>query len=250
MKTRKHLLTTFSVLLIAALLVACVSPLAPIATTVSPTAMPYPPTTDARAAHADTDIPNGHPHLTDCNRGVTNDQQARSRTHRARSPARRSPATCWATPPPAPTESCCRPAMAPATALPRRVRPALVHRQRRLNGRSDAGAYMSLLREDKVQEMIFVFPDASNTLGGSQYRVRRPSATTRPISLRSWWSSSTPLTVPSRTAIADGVTGCSMGGDRSMDLAFKYPDVFSVGRRHPAHTIVQAIYSGSARQWF
>ena len=45
MKPRKHLLTTFSVLLIAALLVACVSPaVAPTATTAQPTSTPIPPT--------------------------------------------------------------------------------------------------------------------------------------------------------------------------------------------------------------
>ena len=45
MKPRKQLLTTFSVLLIAALLVACVSPpVAPTATPVPPTAIAIPPT--------------------------------------------------------------------------------------------------------------------------------------------------------------------------------------------------------------
>ena len=45
MKPRKQLLTTFSVLLITALLVACVSPpVAPTATPVPPTATPIPPT--------------------------------------------------------------------------------------------------------------------------------------------------------------------------------------------------------------
>ena len=45
MTPRKQLLTTFSVLLIAALLVACVAPaVAPTATSVPPTAIPVPPT--------------------------------------------------------------------------------------------------------------------------------------------------------------------------------------------------------------
>ena len=45
MKPRKHLLATFSVLLIAALLVACVSPpAAPMAPPAPPTATPIPPT--------------------------------------------------------------------------------------------------------------------------------------------------------------------------------------------------------------
>ncbi len=45
MKPRKHLLATFSVLLITALLVACVSPpAAPMAPSAQPTAIPIPPT--------------------------------------------------------------------------------------------------------------------------------------------------------------------------------------------------------------
>ena len=45
MKPQKHLPATFSVLLIAALLVACVSPpVAPTATTAQPTPPPIPPT--------------------------------------------------------------------------------------------------------------------------------------------------------------------------------------------------------------
>ena len=45
MKPKKHLLTTFSVLLIAALLVACVSPpAAPVSPSAQPTATSIPPT--------------------------------------------------------------------------------------------------------------------------------------------------------------------------------------------------------------
>ena len=66
-------------------------------------------------------------------------------------------------------------------------------------------SYMTLLREDKVQETISVFPDASNTLGGSQYLSSPTIGDYRPISLRSWWSSSTPLTAPSPTATAEGL---------------------------------------------
>ena len=77
MKPRKHLLTTFSVLLVAALLVACGSPAA------APTATPgahgdaHPThgdagSTDACPAYGDAGTPNGHSHRTGGNRGATN----------------------------------------------------------------------------------------------------------------------------------------------------------------------------------
>ena len=88
--------------------------------------------------------------------------------------------------------------------------------------------YMTLLREGKVQEMIFVFPDASNKLGGSQY-LSSPTIgdyetylTQELVDL----VDATYRTIPDRSS--RGVTGCSMGGDGSMGLALKYPNVFSV----------------------
>ena len=88
--------------------------------------------------------------------------------------------------------------------------------------------YMSLLREGKVQEMIFVFPDASNKLGGSQY-LSSPTIgdyeayiTQELVEL----VDATYRTMPDRNS--RGVTGCSMGGDGSIYLALKYPGVFGV----------------------
>jgi len=88
--------------------------------------------------------------------------------------------------------------------------------------------YMTLLREGKVQEMIFVFPDASNMLGGSQY-LSSPTigdyetyVTKELVEL----VDATYRTIPNRNS--RGVTGCSMGGDGSIYLALKYPGVFGV----------------------
>ena len=76
--------------------------------------------------------------------------------------------------------------------------------------------YKTLLREDKVQEMIFVFPDASNKLGGSQY-LSSPTIgdyetyiTQELVDL----VDATYRTIPDRNS--RGITGCSMGGDRSI----------------------------------
>ena len=88
--------------------------------------------------------------------------------------------------------------------------------------------YITLLRESKVQEMIFVFPDANNTLRGSQY-LSSPTIgdyetyiTQELVDL----VDATYRTIRDRNS--RGVTGCSMGGDGSIYLALKYPGVFSV----------------------
>lgn len=88
--------------------------------------------------------------------------------------------------------------------------------------------YMSLLRGDKVQEMIFIFPDASNQLRGSMY-LSSPTIgdyetyiTQELVEL----VDSTYRTIPERDS--RGITGCRMGGDGAIYLAMKYPEVFSV----------------------
>lgn len=88
--------------------------------------------------------------------------------------------------------------------------------------------YETALSKGDVQEMIFVFPDASNKLGGSQY-LSSPTIgdyetyiTQELVDL----VDATYRTIPDRSS--RGVTGCSMGGDGSIYLALKYPDVFSV----------------------
>jgi poly(3-hydroxybutyrate) depolymerase len=86
----------------------------------------------------------------------------------------------------------------------------------------------SLIEEGEARPMIIVYPDGDNAFGGSWY-----------------WSSPTIgdyegyitselvdyvdtnyRTLPDRES--RGITGCSMGGDGAIHLAFKYPDVFSV----------------------
>ena len=76
--------------------------------------------------------------------------------------------------------------------------------------------------------MIFVFPDANNSFGGSQY-LSSPTIgdyetyiTQELVDL----VDATYRTIPDRNS--RGITGCSMGGDGSMGLALKYPNVFSV----------------------
>ena len=88
--------------------------------------------------------------------------------------------------------------------------------------------YMSLLREDKVQEMIFVFPDASNTFGGSQYLSSPTIGDYETYVTQEFVElvDATYRTIPDRNS--RGITGCSMGGDGSIYLALKYPGVFSV----------------------
>ena len=88
--------------------------------------------------------------------------------------------------------------------------------------------YETALREGDVQEMIFVFPDAYNKLAGSLYLssptigdyetyITRELVDTIDANYR---------TIKHRDS--RGITGCSMGGDGSIYLALKYPDVFSV----------------------
>jgi enterochelin esterase-like enzyme len=88
--------------------------------------------------------------------------------------------------------------------------------------------YETALSKGDVQEMIFVFPDASNKLGGSQY-LSSPTIgdyetyiTQELVEL----VDATYRTIPDRNS--RGVTGCSMGGDGSIYLAMKYPGVFGV----------------------
>lgn len=95
-------------------------------------------------------------------------------------------------------------------------------------------SYQAALNDGAVQEMIFVFPDGNNKLGGSFY-VNSPAIgdyetyITREIVDE---VDATYRTLRDRTSRA--ITGCSMGGDGAMYLALKYPDVFSVAA--PAST--------------
>ena len=89
-------------------------------------------------------------------------------------------------------------------------------------------SYQAALNEGDVQEMIFVFPDASNKLGGSQY-LSSPTIGDYETYLTQEMVKeidATYRTLPERTS--RGITGCSMGGDGSIYLALKYPSVFTV----------------------
>lgn len=89
-------------------------------------------------------------------------------------------------------------------------------------------SYRKALLEGNAQEMIFVFPDASNMLGGSQY-LGSPTIG----DYETYITQELVDIVDARyRTIGDrnsrGVTGCSMGGDGSIYLALKYPGVYSV----------------------
>ncbi len=89
-------------------------------------------------------------------------------------------------------------------------------------------SYQAALDEGSVQEMIFVFPDASNKLGGSFY-LSSPTIGDYETYISQElvnYIDATYRTLPDRAS--RGITGCSMGGDGSMGLALKYPSVFSV----------------------
>jgi hypothetical protein len=89
-------------------------------------------------------------------------------------------------------------------------------------------SYSAALEEGGAQEMIFVFPDANNTFRGSQY-LSSPTIGDYETYLTQELVANidgTYRTLPDRAS--RGITGCSMGGDGSMGLALKYPNVFSV----------------------
>lgn len=89
-------------------------------------------------------------------------------------------------------------------------------------------SYKKALKENGAQEMIFVFPDANNRFGGSQY-LSSPTIGDYETYLTQElvaYIDSHYRTLPDR--VSRGITGCSMGGDGSMGLALKYPNVFSV----------------------
>jgi pimeloyl-ACP methyl ester carboxylesterase len=84
----------------------------------------------------------------------------------------------------------------------------------------------SLIAEGKAQTMIIVYPDADNAFWGSWYHS---SATigdyeTYITSELVDYVDANYRTLPNRES--RGITGCSMGGDGAIHLAFKYPDVF------------------------
>lgn len=84
------------------------------------------------------------------------------------------------------------------------------------------------LRRGDVKEMILVFPDGSNKLGGSMY-LRSPTIGDYETYLTKElveYIDANYRTIPDRNS--RGIMGCSMGADGAMHLALKYPDVYSV----------------------
>jgi predicted esterase len=85
----------------------------------------------------------------------------------------------------------------------------------------------SLIAEGEAREMILVFPDGDNLFGGSNY-MSSPTIG----DYESYISQelvahvdSNYRTIPNRDA--RGITGCSMGGNGALHLAFKFPEIFS-----------------------
>jgi S-formylglutathione hydrolase len=229
MKPKKHLLATFSVLLIAALLVACGSPAAvPTATLAPPTATPIPP----------TPVP---PTATPVPPTATPTAPAATQAPPTPTPASKIETTTGTITSQAlagnllgdPVTRTYSVLLPPSYGTSDKRYP-VVYVLHWWTGNNYAmvgpmlAPYMTLLREDKVQEMIFVFPDASNQLRGSMY-LSSPTIgdyetylTQELVDL----VDATYRTIPDRNS--RGVTGCSMGGDGSIYLALKYPGVFSI----------------------
>ena len=90
------------------------------------------------------------------------------------------------------------------------------------------GEMETALHRGEVQEMILVFPDASNLLKGSMY-LSSPAIGDYETYLTKEvvdFVDANYRTIPHRES--RGVTGCSMGGDGAIHLALKYPGVYSV----------------------
>jgi alpha-glucoside transport system substrate-binding protein len=79
-----------------------------------------------------------------------------------------------------------------------------------------------------VRDMILVFPDAKNKLGGGWYLDSPTTGGHETYIVRELvdYMDSRFRTIPQGDS--RGITGCSMGGDGALHLALKYPDVFGV----------------------
>ena len=89
-------------------------------------------------------------------------------------------------------------------------------------------AQESALQSGVAKEMIFVFPNADNRLGGSMY-LSSPTIGDYETYLTKdlvAYIDANYRTIPYHDS--RGITGCSMGADGAIHLAFKYPDVYSV----------------------
>lgn len=86
----------------------------------------------------------------------------------------------------------------------------------------------SLIADGEAREMIVVFVDGNNRLGGSVYQSSPTIGDYETYIVKELVAEieSEYRTLPSRSS--RGITGCSMGGYGAAHLALKYPDVFSV----------------------
>ena len=89
-------------------------------------------------------------------------------------------------------------------------------------------AYEELLGSAEAREMILVFPDGSNRLGASLFRSSPTIGDYETYLTQELvdYVDTNYRTLASRDS--RGLAGCSNGGDATMRLALKYPDVFSV----------------------
>lgn len=85
-----------------------------------------------------------------------------------------------------------------------------------------------LLAAGDVEEMILVFPNANNRLGGSMY-LSSPTIGDYETYIAQELVGYVDANYRTLAQPASrGITGCSMGGDGAIHLALKYPAVFSV----------------------
>ena len=85
-----------------------------------------------------------------------------------------------------------------------------------------------LVRSGEVREMILVFPDGSNRLFASLFRTSPPVGDYETYLTRELvdYVDNNYRTLVSRNS--RGIAGCSNGGEISMRMALRYPDIFSV----------------------
>ena len=102
------------------------------------------------------------------------------------------------------------------------------------NGKSSNNAYgvsvtmNELLQSGEAQEMILVYPDGSNQLLASLFKTSPTVGDYETYLTQEMvdYIDSNYRTLASRDS--RGITGCSNGGEISMRIALRYPDVFSV----------------------
>jgi S-formylglutathione hydrolase len=104
-------------------------------------------------------------------------------------------------------------------------------------------AFQNGHKAGEVRDMILVFPDASNKLDGSWY-LDSPTTggyETYVVQEVVNYIDGKYRSIP--RAASRGVTGCSMGGDGTVHLAFMHPDVFGVA------VPVSANYDWASPDW-